>query len=240
MRVSTTLDLAPWIEHLARHVPVAQKGADPEGAHQLRVAAARLDVALRAAGQRVLRDDLRRLRRAASAARDLDVLLERSLPKDLSAWLSGERRSAYAQLSAELKSPDTAALLLALELLPPLRASSVRNWLGAQSQRVVRLARRACRSAASVEDLHELRRALRRVRYGREWLGRPTGDLKRLQDLLGELNDEFVALEHIARCPLGDELQELRTKITAAVARRTESAQQACRRARLRGTRTAR
>ena len=36
------ISVAPWLEHLERHLPVARLGGDPEGVHHLRVAAQRL------------------------------------------------------------------------------------------------------------------------------------------------------------------------------------------------------
>src|SRR5262245_54899902 len=62
-RVSAAAPLAvacaPWLERLAAAIEVAAKGDDPEGVHQVRVAAGRLVVWLRLGARRALIDDLR-------------------------------------------------------------------------------------------------------------------------------------------------------------------------------------
>ncbi|HEU4743256.1 MAG TPA: CHAD domain-containing protein, partial [Meiothermus sp.] len=58
-----------WLLHLENHLPVARKGADPEGVHQVRVAGRRLRVWLELGGYQVLHDDLRWLVRGAGKVR---------------------------------------------------------------------------------------------------------------------------------------------------------------------------
>lgn len=232
--MASEIPLQPWFEHLLRNVAVAREGVDPEGVHQLRVAAARVDVWLRMAGMRTLRDDLRRLRRAAAARRDLDVLFEATLPPPFAQWASQERAAAHAVLVSVLDEPRTAALFDALRWLPSLPRKCALEFEQAERARVERRRRRAVRATSSVEDVHRLRRVLRRWRYAREWLGASTTRLRPLQEQLGQLNDAVVALEWLVRCPHADELQALRDAWTAEVARLTARAQGVCRKSMLR------
>ena len=79
--------LTPWLDHLVAHLPVAREGRDAEGAHQIRVAGRRLIVWLELSGYGVLRDDLRALVRGAGRVRDLEVLLQETLPRSFEHWL---------------------------------------------------------------------------------------------------------------------------------------------------------
>jgi len=225
----------PWVEHLARALPVARAGADIEGVHQLRVAAARLDTWLRMGARRILRDDLRRLRRGASAVRDLDVLLQRELPTAFRAWLVELQAESRTALQGLLDEPRTGALIEALDLQPPLVRSRARPFLAAERARLLRRGRAALRGAATLDDVHALRRCLRRWRYAREWLGRPTDAIKALLDEFGAMHDAAVALEHLVRFPGLEHLGAERLALQAEVAERLGLAQRAWRKAKLEG-----
>ena len=86
--------------------------------------------------------------------------------------------------------------LEALRTLPPLET-------GRAGRRLERLeiragqALEACRQDPTPEALHTLRRALRRLRYAREYLGKGTKELKTLQEVLGAFQDLTVALAHL-------------------------------------------
>lgn len=188
----------PWLEHLRRHLPIAREGSDPEGVHQARAAARRLRVWLELAGMRALDHDLAWLVRGTGRVRDLEVMLSSPQPKAFAAWLEQELREARAALLPVLGSPRTAALLRALSALPPIPTPEA-------EARLPRLERRLRRKAAlwAREDtlgaLHDVRKALRRLRYAREWLEHDTGDLKRLQDALGRVGDLGFTLAYLER-----------------------------------------
>jgi CHAD domain-containing protein len=189
---------APWVDHLRRHLLVAREGTDPEGVHQVRVACARLLVWLELAERSALRDDLRWLRRAAGKVRDLDVLLLSSPPEPFASHLRTELRRRREALRRALDDSRLAALLAALDHLPPFRAEEAEAGLA----RIRRRARRRASRAAEKLDaasLHALRRALRKLHFAEEWLGRETPRrLRALQRALGELNDAVAAQRALA------------------------------------------
>ena len=229
----------PWLRHLARHVPLARAGEDPEGVHQVRIAAGRLDVWLRMRSLRVLRDDLRWLRKAAAQVRDLDVLLERRLPDGFQAWTRDERLRAHAALAGVLEAPRTTALVAALASLPPVGRTAARDYAAGELRELQRRGRRITRDDATSADMHAVRRSLRRIRYAREWLGLKTASLKALQDELGSLNDSAVALAHLDRSPHAQLLAEWRSELESDVRKRLELARAAWRGAKLAPRRSA-
>ncbi|MDT7919429.1 MAG: CHAD domain-containing protein [Meiothermus sp.] len=187
-----------WLQHLVKHLPVAKEGRDPEGVHQVRVAVRRLRVWLRLAGMRVLEDDLAWLVRAAGEVRDLEVLLQHpDLPKAFRNWAASRLEQARAALVPLLDSPRLAGLLQALANLPPLDEEAAK----ARLKRFVRQAARKAeewRNQDSIESLHALRRALRRLRYAREWLGLDSQDEKALQEIFGQVGDLSFTLRYLA------------------------------------------
>src|ERR1043165_1021156 len=70
-----------WLDRLEERTSLAESAPDAaldaEAVHELRVACGRLIVWLDLGGWRILRDDLRWLRRSAATVRDLDVVLHR-------------------------------------------------------------------------------------------------------------------------------------------------------------------
>ncbi|MCC6406455.1 MAG: CHAD domain-containing protein [Planctomycetes bacterium] len=208
IRPTEALPPERWLEHLTRHLPIARDGLDREGVHQVRVAAARLEAYLRLAGRRSLRDDLRWLRERASAVRDLDVLLERELPTALAEWLAGERLVARAGLIEALESPRLRSLLEGWRWVPALSREDAAERRERLAARAERRARRALDPESGADAFHAVRRALRRLRYADEWLGRDVAALKALQDSLGELNDVSVARRFACECPRVSELAD--------------------------------
>jgi CHAD domain-containing protein len=195
----------PWLEHLLDHVPIARLGNDVEGVHQVRVATRRLDAWLRLGGRRVLRDDLRWLRRVAGDVRDLDVLLGRHPDGALGTWLRARRDSAQRAFVRALESPRWHGLSTAFLLLPPLDPDVAARGLARIEKRVGRadanLGDDGDRDEASLERWHALRRALRRLRYALEWLDRDAEAIEELQDELGELGDLALARRVFAHHP---------------------------------------
>lgn len=203
------IECGRWREALLERIDVAREGRDSEGVHGLRVACARLDVYLRLLGWRVLRADLRWLRRAASGVRDLDVLLaQNDLPDAFRAALQAQCAPAREQLLAVLAHERCGALLNALEELPPLGFARAQRRSGKLATRVAVLGLHVLRPEADVERFHALRRALRRLRYAQEWMNLEPRAARRLQAELGALNDTVVAQEHLAALGLTQALRE--------------------------------
>lgn len=168
-----------------------QSGEDPESAHDLRVAAGRLRVYLALAGWRVLRPDLRYLRRQAASLRDYDVALARTdLPPELAEFLAAAREMSRAELRTVLLSPRVEGLLLALAYLPELASKAAWHGLPELLEKVLRRGQ----VLDTPEQWHGLRRAVRNLRYALEWLGQDTAALKDLQDNLGEMGDLLALL----------------------------------------------
>lgn len=207
------VSLKPWLEHLVRQLDVAREGRDPEGVHQVRVAAGRLDVWLELAGIRLLRDDLAWLRAGASQLRELDVLAESKPPDAWLDWIEGRRAACRREFEAFLDEPRLAGLLRALPLHAPLVPTRA-------EERLAKLRRRARRRGARMEDepadihaFHRLRKALRRLRYALEWLGEDARQIKSLQNALGDLNDASVALALLGEWPGRSEFPELQREL---------------------------
>lgn len=191
-----------WLTHLRHHLPIAREGSDPEGVHQVRVAGRRLRVWLELAGLKVLEDDLAWLVRGAGQVRDLEVLLSDRQPEAFAGWLRKELEAARAAFVPMLDSPRMAGLLWALSSLPPIPILEAEAHLPRFERRVWRRAV-AWLQEDTLEALHGLRRALRRLRYAREWLEQDTGDLKQLQEALGQVGDLSFTLAYLQRFEQG-------------------------------------
>ncbi|GAB4328218.1 MAG: hypothetical protein Kow0074_24010 [Candidatus Zixiibacteriota bacterium] len=208
------IPITPWLQHLKDHVPVAREGSDPEGVHQLRVATRRLDAWLVLAQMNILRDDLRWLRRRASAVRDLDVLLlEIKPPAPLSDWLQGLHDTARRELLVALEHPRYYGLITALEGLPPMAGSSARLVLPTVVRQVLRRGKAVENAHQDLQKLHRLRRGARRLRYCLEWLGMNTKPLKAVQRVLGEANDIAMTLRYLNQSPHRDSLSDYRINL---------------------------
>ncbi len=193
----SSIGLGRWLQHLLEHLPIARQGHDPEGVHQVRVAIRRLRVWLRLAGMRVLEDDLAWLVRGAGEVRDLEVLLQRpDLPKAFRAWAKSRLEQARATFVPLLDSPRLAGLLQALANLPPLDEASAQVRLKRFFRQVGRKAEE-WQWQGSIEHLHALRRALRRLRYALEWLGQDSRAVKDLQEVFGKVGDLSFTLRYL-------------------------------------------
>lgn len=191
------IGLERWRQHLLEHLPIAREGQDPEGVHQVRVAVRRLRVWLRLARMRMLEDDLAWLVRAAGQVRDLEVLLQHpNLPRAFRAWAELRLKQARTAFVPLLDSPRLAGLLTALAYLPPLDAKVAESRLPRFVQQVERRAQE-WRSEDSIERLHALRRALRRLRYALEWLEQDSDTVKALQEIFGQVGDLSFTLNYL-------------------------------------------
>jgi CHAD domain-containing protein len=171
---------------------VALRGHDPEGVHQVRVAARRLRVWLQLGGHRALTDDLKYLCRALSLARDLELIAHQPA---LRPYHRAQRRLAQATVVQTLRSARTRGLLEALANLPTPHLREARARLP-RFERQVRASLQRLRQTPSLGALHRLRRNVRTLRFAREWLGLDTRPYQRAQDGLGQLCD-LLALERL-------------------------------------------
>jgi CHAD domain-containing protein len=204
--------------------PVARHGADPEGVHHTRTSVRRMRAMLRLSGSvfppkpaKRLRRDLRRAGRVLGDVRDLDVFRDRARTwqvqssvaapglaaawdhrhaearAELLAYLDGHhRRQLAASLTAITDSGTSGPAVLTV--LPALIADLTAKMYG--------LGRAALAPDPSLEELHRLRIAAKRLRYLLEGffavVDRQAAlpvlvELKSLQDYLGTLQDAVVA-----------------------------------------------
>jgi CHAD domain-containing protein len=213
---------------------------DPEHVHQLRVGTRRAAAALQIFRSRLrrechkrMRQIVRRLRRAAGAARDWDVFeqdvlahLEKSPPSHHTGlqFLLGHTRAHRQEAQARLVKKGQGqekALALCIAQLP----TAVR--LGRESARLADLARPLLtrliaklseagrKNLTSYDSLHRVRIAGKRLRYALEvfacCFGRDLADVhyprvERLQDILGEVNDSRAASRRLEQ--LRDQLRK--------------------------------
>lgn len=163
--------------------------ASPESIHALRTIAAKLEARLRLAGRSALRDDLRRLRRACSAVRDLDACPPRELDAE---ELHARRAERARDLVRDLEARDLDALRAALSCVPcaDLGASLARlaDW-----EREFREHGRSAWRREDADLLHALRRRARRIRHAREWLGLDASAHALLHSTLGRWRDLQMA-----------------------------------------------
>lgn len=203
-----------WAALLEDAATVARAGEDPEGVHRLRVTGRRLKVGLALAGLRPLRDDVDWLTGGFGLLRDLDVLLAtKGIPKDLRAWASRKREEIRPQALALLEDARFRSLVRAIRALPDLVPRDAENRLGGYERRVLRDARRqekvevpahgrrqpipdlsVLRDLPALTRSHALRKAIRRLRYAREWASLDVAPLKRAQESFGVLSDDALLL----------------------------------------------
>ena len=219
--------LAEQYAKLLAHDPGTRLGKDPEDLHQMRVATRRARAYLRAAKPLLdsdwameLRDELGWLGSELGAARDLDVLLEHVRDEvaalvdqddalgGLVQALEREHAKARAAAVAALSDERYLALLDRLENARPEVDPDADVTLGKLWWKQFKRTRKAfdeLGASSSDEDLHAARILVKRARYSAELaeheLGRPgekfVDAAKRLQDVLGEHQDAFVAEKRI-------------------------------------------
>jgi CHAD domain-containing protein len=196
------------------------------GARRARSALQAFGSVLDRARTRPLIDELRWLGETAGAARDLEVLRARfaaelaALPAAdalgpvqarLTRWFAPRQARARTELLAALNSERYAGLLAALDELlvaPPVLPAASRKAAAVLPREVRRAARRVDRhltaAAPSAPDrdaeLHEARKAVKRLRYAAEAAGgaidgaaKLVERTRALQDLLGAHQDGVVA-----------------------------------------------
>jgi len=184
----------PWLDALRAHIAAVHKDGAEEEVHQLRVATRRLTSWLKLGRVRILRSDLRWLRAAGGSVRDLDVMLAQEPPAPMAAWLKAERTRRFQELLRALDSPRTGALLEALAHVVPVEEARARQAIPKLARRVLDQGEALQLSPNDVEGFHSLRRSVRGLRYGLEWLQEKTGAFKEFQDITGRAADLSVAL----------------------------------------------
>lgn len=241
---------------------------DVEGVHQLRVAIRRLRAALllfrpllpKEPASR-LRQRLRDLGRVVGAARDWDVfvtetLVEAELPQELVRQLEGAagpmRVSAHQGVVAALAKPEITDLFSELARLPDeVACTGGASGKGSLHEPVTELApklldklhRKVAKRGSGLSqltrsELHELRKAIKNLRYAVEFLTPVFGrkevkpflkPARQLQELLGQVNDgRWTAhlADELVRNSSDSGLSEAAGAITDWAERRGEAARQ--------------
>jgi CHAD domain-containing protein len=218
------IEATRWLDELESSIAAVREQSEPEGVHHLRVAGRRLAAWLRLGAHHVLRDDLRWLRRVAGTVRDVDVVLEIEGDPTWSRWLRSERRVRHQALATALGSERVTALLFALRSLPPVPRGLARD-------RLTRLAARALEAGEALEAapeeperFHMLRRKVRVVRYGLEWVGEKTGAFRTFQEVSGLAADRALSLRLLTVYPQAEELAARRSQLESEYAERRQAA----------------
>jgi len=209
---------------------------DPEAAHQLRVGLRRLRSALRAfralhdsPATRELQQYARELGQSVGDLRNADVFIE-SVYAPVAGTMKGE--PGFSELRHALLSHRAAQRTTAREVLSGERWSKLRLYLalwpqtmqenaklrapvpGFSATALTKSWKRVARQGADLDELsleqrHEMRKALKSLRYTSEFFGslydarkveRFVKDLKKLQDIFGYINDVLSAKALNAIC----------------------------------------
>jgi CHAD domain-containing protein len=224
-----TAHLLLLIERYQWWEPRAWESLSDEGVHELRVTVRRLRALLKqfagvlpADRVSLLRQRLRLLGDALGTARDVDTQLARCPADDealapFRSSLIAERRAVQQRLLRTLASPEAQVLPIELhDLIAATRANAPDITISAAAPRnlelliarVQVLGHRALGrgSRARAKDLHQLRLAAKRLRYGLEAvapvLGKPLYELadeaRALQERLGEVRDAEATAQRLA------------------------------------------
>ena len=221
--------VASVLASLLAHQPAAAMGR-MEAVHGMRIATRRLralfalfDPCLAAAPAASFKVGLRDLAAVLGEARDWDVFVTETLPRAggagtnlLRPLAEAERRMAHRRVAEELGSPALSRLVLGLAAWAEDPAALTGDAGGGALGKplvelapslLARLDRKARRRGRRIRrrsetELHDLRKALKKLRYGVEFLAplhKPRGmsaylhRAKRLQETLGVINDAAVA-----------------------------------------------
>ncbi|MFC0388407.1 CYTH and CHAD domain-containing protein [Muricoccus vinaceus] len=232
--------VAAILASLLAHQPAAAAGV-MEGVHGMRIATRRLRAllalfrpCLAAETEARFTAGLRDLARVLGEARDWDVFVAETLPQAAGAeadrlrpLAEAERRAAHGRVVEEFGRPALTSLVLGLTAWAEDPAAlSGEAGGGAMDEPLLdlapglveRLARKARRRGRHIRrrseaELHELRKALKKLRYGIEFVA-PLHKAKRvsaylhhcklLQEKLGALNDAAVAVTLAGRLAQND------------------------------------
>jgi CHAD domain-containing protein len=228
-----------WLVDQCREIewsdPVVRQG-EPGGVHRMRKACRRLRAALATCRPLLdrtqtdpLRDELRWLAGSLGPARDDEVVLERIVAlldmeaeaSDVEAarqlldrFSSTRAEHEAADLATLLASPRYFALRAALDALvadPPWSRGAARP-AAKVLPRLVRKEQKRARRRRHAENPHDLRKAVKRLRYAYELVepvwgkaaARPRTSARELTRLLGDRQDALVAREWLAALSSAD------------------------------------
>ena len=225
--------LSAALQGLAAEIPAAT-GGDVEGVHRLRAAIRKLRTLLvlfaphlDVAASRRFNAALREIGAVLGEGRDWDVFLTDTLPQAekesggatlrlLADPAETRRRAAHARIGDVMRGPKPTELILGVGAW-----AAEPGWLRGvdPDARLVdllpdlmhRLARKVQKRAkhaplGSLDDLHDLRKAMKKLRYAAEDVGSLFGDkavhrylrkIKSVLNLLGEINDAAVTVRRI-------------------------------------------
>ena len=229
----TDVLMGPQLHALTRSLPGAQQGDAPL-VHRARIATRRLrevlPVVFPGAHGRKLERKVRRLTRALGPVRELDVALQTLDELDaaddapragiarLRQVIRQERARVHAEMCDEVERVDVKKLRRRMTSAARKRRLVSPDSKARQAKRVAsaeaRVARRAARLRAAIESagsiylpdrLHEVRVAVKKVRYASEVSHRLRGSravtsirrLKEAQDLLGRMHDLEVLIARV-------------------------------------------
>jgi CHAD domain-containing protein len=234
--------LADCLAQMTANAATLRNGRSVEGLHQLRVSFRRLDATLDAFGTEFGLEWLEELRGRAKVlssrialARDLDVFtcdlldgpaaaaqgMERDSFNRLRTRAGSARDAAWTDAAECVAGADFAMFLddvagLAQSRLPVGRQQSLpklaRRLLRRQARRVTKRGRKA--QSREEGDMHQLRIALKKLRYTAEFfaslypkkkVGRYLKKVRQLQERLGELNDIVHVRSTVTKLLRGDE-----------------------------------
>jgi triphosphatase len=210
------------LRHAAANAPLIRLDT-PEACHQTRVGLRRTRSALwlfRAQldrkKARKLSHTVRDVSQSLSSLRDWDVFVDETIPKiakrDKGDWIARlgqaaehKRQMLYEGFTLELPEPHVCELVATDDPFVPI-ATTAPDML----DRAYFAVRHDCRRVATPELRHDLRKTMKKLRYGIEFFGHlyETSDAKavknfldackEMQDVLGEINDAQTML-HLMR-----------------------------------------
>ena len=223
------------VDHFLANAEGVRSTDDPEFIHQSRVAIRRLRALLKlfrpilptAFHERWL-PEWRELATALGNARDLDVLLNETLPEIEQAYQGHDgleqfigyaaqqrdaaRESARSHFQGTRPGQVVLGFLIELERLQLHGADKLEAYAEKRLHRLQRTVRKGCKKAAtsSIEELHSLRIRFKRLRYALEFFTpllpkhrteKHLAAVKAMQDALGRINDLERALSIDAQAP---------------------------------------
>jgi CHAD domain-containing protein len=225
----TTVLLLRRARELTRHLPPALAG-DERSVHQARVASRRLRetvpvIAAPSRSRHKVERDIRRLTRALGGVRELDVAIgllddiarrpqiPRDALEDVRAQVLGERERRRTRMIEKAGRVNLERVHRRLQdVCAEPQDGAAHDWRGVLETRIVRRARvlgaaiEAAGRMYAPERLHDVRIAVKKLRYGLELAAdarlehvRPdVATLKRTQETLGRLHDLQVLQHHVA------------------------------------------
>ena len=184
------IDATKVIAHLDQARMRALAG-DPEGIHDVRSASRRLRVWLEFKGHPALQEELRWLGHALARARDLEVF-KGALTMVAQTELRAPAMTAAANA---LQSKRWLALREELERVKAPKTAKAKRALPRLEKKLKKS--RAALAPGDGNAIHRLRRAVRRLRYAREWMELEAKELATEQERLGAVCD-LLALRAFA------------------------------------------